>query len=131
MQTVLLVATVVGFLITAYGLIQAYRGAVRQVGVSDERLRESKRLFAEWRAETAALGRQFTEAQSEEMNARYAALFEERGLLTPSFGNAPFQAAFEARHAVRQAVEGARANLLWAGLGLVILTTASAWSLYV
>jgi hypothetical protein len=131
MRTVLLLATVVGFLLTAYGLIQAYRGALRQVGVSEERLNESKRLRAEWRAAMKALGPEKTRAEADEVNARYAAMFEARGLLAPSYDNAPFQAAYEARHALRQAVEGARANLLWAGLGLVISTVASACSLYI
>lgn len=131
MRTVLLTATIVGFLITAAGLVQAYRGAVRQVGVSEERLSEAKRLYSEWQAEARALGKRADAAKSAEVNARYAAMFDAREMLPPNYENAPFQAGFEARHALQQAVKGARVDLLWAAFGLTLSTVASAWSLYI
>lgn len=133
MRTVLFVATVVGFALTAWGIVEAYRGAVRAVRNSESRMKRRDELQAEWEAAVAAVPRgsaDFAETV-QAVNVRYARLYKSEGLLAPSIENADRLYVHEVQHVLREAVEGARSNLLWAGVGLLISTVASAGALFV
>jgi len=129
MRTVLLVATVVGFVMTAGGIVLAYRGALQEVARSKARVARAFELWDDWHAESKLAKERGDDGNA--VSAKYGALYEAEGITPPTWANGPFQGVMEAERIFSALVVGARANLIWAGVGLVISTAASAGSLFV
>ncbi|MGO4594018.1 hypothetical protein AB4Z18_09375 [Leifsonia sp. 2TAF2] len=123
--------TVVGFLLTAGNLVAAFLGVRRQVSVEETRIRDSEALAEQESTEMAArTPAEITAEGSAAVHEKYRLLYEQRGLIRPNHGNLVYLPAYEAQRIVGLTLDASRDNLLWAGIGLLVSTAASVWSLW-
>lgn len=128
MRIALIVATVVGGTLIAYGILAAFFVAQRELDRADQRAQKAERLREGWRQEHRAAG---SAEEREAINLKYQRLYQEAELLAPSYDNVDRLSGFESRRLLRQVLESTRSNLLWAGLGVLISTAASTASLVI
>ncbi|MFJ3426248.1 hypothetical protein [Leifsonia aquatica] len=123
--------TVIGFLLTAGNLLAAFFGVRRQVTTERTRIRDSEVLAAQERAEMDNRApAEITAEASAAIHEKYRLQYEERGLVRPNNSNLAYLPAYEAQRVVGLTLDASRDNLLWAGVGLLVLTAAGIWSLW-
>ena len=132
MRWIVSALTVTGFSLTAGGLISAFFSARRRIAVEAGRVKEMRRLAAEEAAEMKARtpDEERSPLFSSAIHARYDGLYAESGLFRPSKGNLAHMPALEAQRLLRLVFQSSRLDLGWAGLGLLLSTVASVWSLW-
>lgn len=122
---------VLGLVLTVAGLALAYLGARKQLKLEDRRIDESRQLAGEERAAMdARKPEQVTAEYSATIYERFEAQYAARDLIRPTYDNLPYLAAFEARRLAGIILDGSRGNLSWAGVGVILSTAASVWSLW-
>ncbi|MGJ0389039.1 hypothetical protein [Microbacterium sp. CGR1] len=133
-RTVLIIATVAGFLITLGGLVAAWVGARREYADAQTRIDTLERLSAEERDESNAVNddpnHPLREVPSEVRHARWEERFAEHGLLRISYSNMPFVAAYESRRLLGLVLSSTGRDFLVAAFGLLVSTAASVGSLF-
>lgn len=128
--------SIVGFVVTAGGIVAAYRSAKRALANEDRRVEMSERLQREEHAEHEALRAEKLEksvedSEAEAINARYESYYSEAGLVRPTLEALGHLAAYESKRLAVDVLVSTRGNLIWAGVGLLISTGASVWSLFI
>lgn len=73
---------------------------------------------------------EITAEASAATHEKYRLLYEQRGLIRPNYGNLAYLPAYEAQRIVGLTLDASRDNLIWAGVGLLVLTAAGIWSLW-
>lgn len=131
-RTVLLVATIVGFLVTAVGLVSAYRAAGREYRAAGERITLMRDLAEQERAEHANVAQGTPEqgALNSAIHVDFDAIYAGHGLVRPSYDNVVYLAQHESQRLLGMVLSETRRDFLIAGVGLLVSTVASAGSLY-
>lgn len=124
----LVALTLIGSGLTIWGLVSAYFNARREVSRAGDRIETGKRLAAEEQAAIDALSIR-TEQSTSEIHARFERKYAEHGIVRPSRAESSYLAAHETKRLVGLLLDSTRSNLIWAGVGLVLSTIASAASL--
>lgn len=141
-KTALFIATIVGGIVTAWGVIGGLFTARRELNAAEERIGTMQRLMAQESEESAAHRkehsdglyaapwdmRQFLDAP-EEVAAASEARFAEAGIVRPELSKIELLPMHESVRLLRIIFSSARGDLITAGVGLVISTAASALSL--
>lgn len=131
-MSLLVLGEVVGFALTAFGLIRAYLGARDDVRLAREK---GDRTLALWEQEgkdhkaVDSLPREEREAAGLALIERYERLHEENGYPRPAGYGESHIPGREAAFVFEQALRSARPDLLLAGVGLLISTIVSVLSL--
>ncbi|TFC83861.1 hypothetical protein E3T23_00940 [Cryobacterium cheniae] len=124
--------TVLGFILTAGGLIAAYLSAKRQPGLEEKRIEKSQELSKAYMAEIAELTRQQSDgAVGYMINVRYHALYAENQLIRPTIESIEYLAAEDSKRLIEMILVSTRGNLIWAGVGLMLSSAASLWSVFI
>lgn len=146
LRVFLFVLTVGGAVVTIWGFVEGYRGARREYAEAQRRIDALERLSALSRAEheprmeayraalRAADDRSAVEALhkglNDQRNSAFDAVYRSHGLSRTTAGNLTFIAAYESRRLLGLVLDSTGRDFLIAGIGLVISTVASAWSLF-
>lgn len=143
---VLFALTFVGAGITVWGLVSAYRGARREYEAAGKRLdmmtelgeaesAESEKAKDEEQRRVSAGVKDVVAFNAEtaksaaERHARWDVEYAKYDLLRPTYENLVYLATYEAKRLLGLVLNSTRRDFLWAGVGLVISTLASAGSL--
>jgi hypothetical protein len=129
--TILALATILGFVLTLWGIVGAYTGAKRDVIESQERAATIKRLENEERAEGIADRAAEPQGDSRARIAKYEAIYADLGIVRTTNDNLPGVGARETARLLEMVVKSTRSNLIIAGFGLGASTLASLGSLFV
>ncbi|WP_426520994.1 hypothetical protein ACPPVQ_09680 [Diaminobutyricibacter sp. McL0618] len=123
---------VVGFLLTAGNLLGAFVSVRKQVSTEEQRISDSKALSEDERADMAArTAEQERDVEhSGAIQEKYNTLYDQRGLIRPSYDNLVYLSAYESKRIVGLTLDSTRDNLIWAGVGLFVSTIAGVWSLW-
>jgi len=142
-RTLLLILTILGALATVWGVVGGYYAAKREVRKAEERNDKMRTLLDQesehrvrFQAERGmdlipipADFREFLDAPPE-VAGPSEERFAEAGLTRPTLSRIELLSMQESVRLLRIILDSARGNLITAGLGLVLATVASAWSLY-
>ena len=134
-RTILLLATIAGFLITVWGLVSAYLAAVRENKAASDRIATAAQLSAAEDDERKLIEEKDIE-QSErsalflQLYQRYDVLYKDNDLVRPSYDNVVDLAMYESQRLLGMLLEETRRDFLIAGIGLLVSTLASVGSLY-
>jgi hypothetical protein len=132
--------TVVGFLLTVGGIVAAFAGAKRQVSRAGGRIRRIEELMAEEVAATKTYWSEHTRGEGEftsfaaeipEIEERFEHLYSKEGLVRPTLSRIELLAPLESVRLLNIILDSSRVNLFWAGIGVLLLSAASAVSLFV
>lgn len=132
-RTILLVLTIVGAGVTIYGLSAAYRSAKSEHAEAGRRLARLRELAAAEQVESERIGKRGDEetvVAHAALHAKYEGLFAAEGYTRPSYDTLPYLAQHESQHLLGRVLQETRRDFVIAGIGLVISTVASVWSLY-
>lgn len=124
LRTWLVIATIVGFLITIGGLVAAWFSARREYNDAEVRIDNLERLNREERTEERG------DEPAEERHARWTAEYQEHDLIRPTRDNVPYIAAYESRRLLGLVLKSTRRDFLVAAFGLLVSTAASVGSLF-
>jgi hypothetical protein len=124
-RVVLIVATIMGFLLTVGGLIAAFISAAKEVEASGIRYLKSLRLAAEEKLANQNRLKADPSSSGIDMNHEFIRRYSAEGLIRPSFGNFTYVPALEARRLLKLTLQGARVNLVVDGIGLTVSTAAT------
>jgi len=132
MQIVMLVLTLAGAGIAAWGLVSAYMGTRSQTSAANERIETRTRLQAEEKAEHAQIDTSIRNAGdlNKAIFDKYEALYSTQSIVRPTRANLPDLAALEAQRLQLDGVGSTRQGLVVAAVGLVISTAGGVLSLF-
>lgn len=131
LRTILVLATVLGFLITVIGLVAAWYNARKQYDEAKTRIDDLERLGEQERAEAKAHQDAATREESQARYDRWTLEYERHDLIRPTYSNLPYISAYESRRLLGLLLESTRRDFLVAAFGLLVSTAASVGSLFV
>lgn len=131
-RTILVIATIAGFLVTVGGLVAAYLGARREYRDSKARVDKMQELAE---AELADNPPPPSPGDAEVLifmgaDDKWDAIYAEHDLTRPTYDNTVFLAAYESRRLLGLVLNSTRRDFLVAAFGLLISTAASVGSIY-
>lgn len=130
-RTILLVATIVGFLVTVGGLVAAYRASRREYKDAGKRITLMRELGEREQAAQAEVKSGPDQGErSAALHAEYERIYTEHGLVRPSYDNIVYLAQHESQRLLGMVLNETRRDFVIAGIGLLVSTVASAGSLY-
>lgn len=135
LRSFLALLTLIGFLVTIWGLFSAWRGAKREYRAADVRIMHAKRLADEQSRMREEMGNDVWVMQTDEQKkaywAHWDAEYRKYDLDRPTAGNLQHIAAYESRRLLGLLFDSTSRDLLIAAIGLFISTLASVGSLFV
>lgn len=130
-RTTLLIATVVGFVVTVAGLWAAYKAAAREHRESVARIGLMREISdREDAAQDAIPHGPERESQADAVRSEYDRQYALHGLLRPTYENIDTLALHETQRLLGMVLQETRRDFVIAGVGLLISTIASGASLF-
>lgn len=131
LRTVLVLATVLGFVITILGLVAAWYSARKEFDHAQARIDKMEELAkAELEDNPPPPGDRSSMILFMGRDEKWDAIYAQNGLTRPTYDNTVFLAAYESRRLLCLVLNSTRRDFLIAVGGLLISTAASVGSLF-